>query len=181
MAGVFFLSGLLFGLFHFDFQRLAAQTLIGFIAAYVVYRTGSIFNGMILHFMNNGLLTLLSNSFYRMDAGGTHVVTDPFATEDFIASASELGMTLEEFLGYMSIIFTVVLVFCLIVIFGLLLILKAITRQTVEKPATIKGSVAGLMAGIPGLLLIAVVYTSLGLTLLNNDLGMQILRILGMV
>ncbi len=176
-----FLSGLLFGLFHFDFQRLAAQTLIGFIAAYVVYRTGSIFNGMILHFMNNGLLTLLSNSFYRMDAGGTHVVTDPFATEDFIASASELGMTLEEFLGYMSIIFTVVLVFCLIVIFGLLLILKAITRQTVEKPATIKGSVAGLMAGIPGLLLIAVVYTSLGLTLLNNDLGMQILRILGMV
>ena len=175
-----FLSGLLFGLFHFDFQRLAAQTLIGFIAAYAVYRTGSIFNGMILHFMNNGLLTLLSNSFYSLDSGSTQVVADPFATEDFIAGAREMGMTLEQFLGYLSAIFVVILIFSLFVIFGLLLILNRITRNTVEKPVTEKGLAMGLLAGIPGLILIAVVYTSLGLTLLNNDLGLQILRFLGM-
>ncbi|NMA67472.1 MAG: CPBP family intramembrane metalloprotease [Clostridiaceae bacterium] len=176
-----FLSGILFGLFHFDFQRLAAQTLIGFIAAYVVYRTGSIFNGMILHFMNNGLITLFSNYAVRMDGGTTQVVEDPFSTQEFISGASDLGMSLSQFLAYMAVISTVVLVFGLIVIFGLLLVLRAITNKTVEKPIKIKGSAKGLIAGIPGLLLIAVVYTSLGLTLLNNDLGYEILKILGMI
>lgn len=175
------LSGLLFGLFHFDFQRLAAQTLIGTIAAYVVYRTGSIFNGMILHFMNNALLTLISNLAVRMDGGTTQVVEDPFATQEFILGAQEFGLSLEQFLIYIGALFAVVFVFSLIVIFGLLLVVRATTNKTAEKPEKIKGSAKGLMAGIPGLVLIAVVYTSLGLTLLDNSLGYEILRILGMI
>ncbi len=47
------LSGILFGLFHFDFQRFAAQTLLGLVIAYVVYRSGSILNGMLIHFLHN--------------------------------------------------------------------------------------------------------------------------------
>lgn len=175
-----FLSGLLFGLFHFDFQRLAAQTLIGLISAYVIYRTGSIFNGMILHFMNNGLLTLLANYSVRMSEGApVQVVTDPFATPEFINMAESYGMTLNQFLGIAAAVFAVILVFSLVVIFGLLIILRAITRKTVEKPEIIKGSAKGLVFGIPGLLLIAVVYVSLGLVLVGNPLGKEIVRFLG--
>lgn len=175
-----FLSGLLFGLFHFDFQRLAAQTLIGLIAAYVTYRTGSIFNGMILHFMNNGLLTLLSNYATQAAEGNqVQVVTDPFETPEFVEMASSYGMSLTEFLGIMSVVLAVVLVCSLVVIFGLLLIVRTITSKTVEKPEKVKGSAKGLLLGLPGLLLIVIVYVSLGLVLVNNPLGRQILVFFG--
>ncbi len=176
-----FLSGLLFGLFHFDFQRLAAQTLLGMISAYVTYRTGSIFNGMILHFMNNGLLTLISNYATRMTEGApqVQVVTDPFGTPEFMELAASNGMTLNQLLGIMSVVLTVVLAISLVVIFGLLLIVKTITRKTVEAPEKIKGSAKGLFLGIPGLLLIGIVYVSLGLMLAENPLGRQILIFFG--
>lgn len=175
-----FLSGLVFGLFHFDFQRLAAQTFIGFIAAYAVYRTGSIFNGMILHFMNNGLLTLLSSlSLKGASEMGGEVVTDPFSTPQFLDLAKEYNMSLEQLLSIMTVVLSLVFVFSVVVIFGLLIILRTITKNTVEKPDTIKGSAKGLLAGLPGILLIVVVYTSLGLILLNNPLGKQLLQLLG--
>jgi membrane protease YdiL (CAAX protease family) len=175
------LSGLLFGLFHFDFQRLAAQTLIGFIAAYVVYRTGSIFNGMILHFMNNGLLTLLSNySANLADGMNTQVITDPFATKSFIDLAGQFNMTLDKLLGVMAAVLAVILAASLLVLFGMLYLLRSMTITTVKKPERIRGSAKGLLAGLPGLFLIALVYTALGLMLLNNEKGRMILQLLGM-
>ena len=176
-----FLSGLLFGLFHFDFQRLAAQTLIGFLAAYVVYRTGSIFNGMILHFCNNGLLTLLANYMAGSEVQGTQVVTDPFDVPDFLQLAQQCDMSLEQLLGVMAGIFGVILAFCIVVIFGLILILRAITKKNFTKPEKVKGSAIGVLAGLPGLLIIGVVYTGLGLMLLNNNLGQKILQFMGML
>lgn len=175
-----FLSGLLFGLFHFDFQRLAAQTLIGFIAAYAVYRTGSIFNGMILHFMNNALLTLLADFAAKSAPGtGTQVVTDPFATKEFLNLAEQYGMSLEQLLGIMSIVISVVLIASALVLFGLIIVLRAITQKTVEKPEKIRGSAKGLLLGLPGLALIGIVYVSLALMLFNNDLGQRILTLFG--
>lgn len=48
-------SGLLFGLFHFNLQNLLGPILLGIVFAYVVQVTGSIFAGMLAHFMNNGI------------------------------------------------------------------------------------------------------------------------------
>ncbi len=175
------LSGLMFGLFHFDFQRLAAQTIIGLLAAYAVYRTGSIFNGMILHFMNNGLLTLLANYSAGSQVEGSQVVTDPFATPEFLQIAEQYGMSLEELLGIMAGVLTVLFVISAVVIVGLLIALKAITKDTVEKPQKVKGSGKGLLMGLPGLILIGIVYTALALTLLDNELGKNILQFMGML
>lgn len=175
------LSGLLFGLFHFDFQRLAAQTLIGFIAAYAVYRTGSIFNGMILHFMNNGLLTLLASFTAASQVEGTKVVTDPFATPEFFQIAEQYGMSLEQLLGIMAGVFTILLVISGGVIIGLLIALRSITKDRVEKPEKVKGSAKGLLIGLPGVVMIGIVYTALALTLLNNELGKSILQFMGML
>ncbi len=175
------LSGILFGLFHFDFQRLTAQTLIGFLAAYVVYRTGSIFNGMILHFCNNGLLTLFANRVAGSEVQGTQVVTDPFDIPEFLQMAEQYNMSIEQLLGVMAVVLAIVLAISIVVIFGLLIILRSITRNTVEKPEKIKGSGKGLLVGIPGLLMIAIVYTGLGLLLLNNNTGQRILQFMGML
>ena len=176
-----FLSGLLFGLFHFDFQRLAAQTLIGFLSAYVVYRTGSIFNGMILHFCNNGLLTLIANRATDSSVQSTQVVTDPFDIPEFMQIAEQYDMSTEQLLGAMAVVLTVILIISVVVIFGVIIILRYITQKTVEKPDVIKGSGKGMLAGIPGLIMIGIVYTGLGLLLLNNEIGPKILRFMGMM
>jgi membrane protease YdiL (CAAX protease family) len=175
------LSGILFGLFHFDFQRLAAQTIIGLLSAYVVYRTGSIFNGMILHFMNNGLLTMISNLTIKYQGGEAQIVTDPFATPEFINAAEQAGMTLEQYLGLMAGVFTVLLAISGGVLIGLIIAVKAITKDKVEKPVKVKGSAKGLLIGIPGLLMIGIVYTALALTLLENELGRNILQFMGIL
>jgi membrane protease YdiL (CAAX protease family) len=178
-----FLSGILFGLFHFDFQRFAAQTLIGFIAAYAVYRTGSIFNGMILHFMNNGLLALFMNSMARNlpDPGSANTgAVDPFTSAEFTQMAAGYGMTLRQFLDAAAAVFSVILLASLVCIFGLLLVLRSVTKDNVERPAREKGGAKGLLFGIPGLALILTVYTAIGFTLLQNPTGGRILRFLGL-
>jgi len=177
-----FLSGLLFGLFHFDFQRFAAQTFIGMISAYLVYRTGSIFNGMILHFMNNGLITLLVHSTTPVVPGPGPVpqeASDPFSAPEFSRLAEMYGMSLADFLNSMIIPVFIIFIACLIVIFGLLLVVRAVTRTRVELPGRDEKAGRGLLLGIPGLALILLVYTALGLALLNNPAGAQILRLLG--
>ncbi|NLB79390.1 MAG: CPBP family intramembrane metalloprotease [Clostridiaceae bacterium] len=176
-----FLSGILFGLFHFDFQRLAAQTMIGFLAAYVVYRTGSIINGMILHFSNNGLLTLFANYMAGTEGQGAQVVTDPFDIPEFTQLAQQYNVSLEQLLGIMAAVFAVFLVISIVIIFGLIIILRAITKNTFEKPEKTKGSAKGMLIGLPGLLMIGIVYTGLGLMLLNNNIGQEILRFMGML
>ncbi len=175
-----FLSGLLFGLFHFDFQRFAAQALIGFVAAYAVYRTGSIFNGMILHFMNNGLLTLVSSLSYQQQSGdATPMMIDPFTFPEFVEMANQYGMSVDDFLTQIIIVFAVIMAVALFLILGLLILLRSITKPRFEKPVPVKGSGLGLLAGVPGLALILIVYAALGLTLLGNPVGRELLRILG--
>ena len=60
-------SGLFFGLFHFDISRLFFTIVLGFILAYYVLRTNSIYAGMIGHFTNNflGVLSLLVVNYYK--------------------------------------------------------------------------------------------------------------------
>lgn len=41
---------------HIDFIRIIPTTCLGIVIAYAVYKSGSIFVGMLMHFLNNGLL-----------------------------------------------------------------------------------------------------------------------------
>ncbi len=52
------ISGILFGLMHIDFIRLIPTTCLGIVIAYAVYKSGSIFVGMLMHFLNNGIAVL---------------------------------------------------------------------------------------------------------------------------
>jgi membrane protease YdiL (CAAX protease family) len=175
-----FLSGLLFGLFHFDFQRLAAQTLIGWIAAYAVYRTGSLFNGMILHFMNNGILALFTYFTAKaVEEIEARAVTDPFASPEFANIGSELNISQGKFLFLVAVVLVIILIASLLVVLGLLVLLRSVTRDTVEVPVKMPGSAKGLLAAVPGIVLIMIVYLALGYNLLGNDFGRQLLIMIG--
>ena len=54
------LNGLLFGLLHLNIEQFFYASLIGFFLGFVVYVTDSIYPCMIIHFMNNGIGTVLS-------------------------------------------------------------------------------------------------------------------------
>lgn len=53
--------GILFGLFHLNIYKLISTSVLGMLITYIALTTGSIFNGMIFHLVNNGTAILLSN------------------------------------------------------------------------------------------------------------------------
>ncbi|KPI52369.1 sodium ABC transporter permease [Clostridioides difficile] len=54
-------SGVLFGIMHMDFIRIIPTSILGIIFAYSVYKSGSIFVSMLLHFLNNGIAIVVSH------------------------------------------------------------------------------------------------------------------------
>lgn len=54
------ISSLIFGCYHFSLVKLIPTAFLGFLMAMLVYRTGSIFPGMLMHFLNNFLSMFLT-------------------------------------------------------------------------------------------------------------------------
>lgn len=54
------ITSVMFGVFHLQLFRLFPIFLLGLLLTYVVYKTGSIFVSMILHFLNNLIAVLMS-------------------------------------------------------------------------------------------------------------------------
>lgn len=53
------LNGLLFGALHMSIANMPALTLMGAYMAYIVWKSGSIFHSVLVHFINNSLAVLL--------------------------------------------------------------------------------------------------------------------------
>ena len=53
-------TGILFGAYHLSVEKLITVGFLGVIMAYVVYKTGSIFLSMIMHFCNNAIAMVVS-------------------------------------------------------------------------------------------------------------------------
>lgn len=72
---------ILFGLFHFDVTNLVGPIFLGMIIGYYVVRTGSIFAGMLAHFLNNAIAEIIQ-----------YLWSDP-------TPAESISLTGEELLG----------------------------------------------------------------------------------
>jgi sodium transport system permease protein len=64
------LSGLLFGLAHASIYRLLPTFFLGVIFGYAVWKTGSLWAGVIAHALNNGLMGLLARSRETLEQFG---------------------------------------------------------------------------------------------------------------
>jgi sodium transport system permease protein len=53
--------GILFGIFHLNIYKLIPTSVLGMLITYITISTGSIFNGMIFHLVNNGTAIILSS------------------------------------------------------------------------------------------------------------------------
>lgn len=52
--------GILFGIFHLSVYRMIVPGLFGIVLTYIVWRTGSLLPGVIVHFLNNGAAVLIT-------------------------------------------------------------------------------------------------------------------------
>ena len=59
MKKAIIITGLLFGLFHFDIQNFLGPAFLGILFAYMVYKTNSIYSSMIAHAANNIIALVL--------------------------------------------------------------------------------------------------------------------------
>lgn len=75
-------SGLLFGILHFDLFKLPATTLMGIGWGYITYKTGSVMMPMIFHMLNNAYSVY---ALYSMGAAYTEEAVEViYAPETFI-------------------------------------------------------------------------------------------------
>ena len=190
------LSGFLFGLFHFDFQRFAAQALLGLVIAYVVYRSGSILNGMLLHFLHNagsvmitglaggiGMAGLESTGGIRPVLASLATVMSGSASGDIFSMpvivdyANQLGISMEDLIRTMAAGSAFVLICSLVVLAGLLVAFRHITRNVVhpQRPSAPKRA---FLTTVPGLALILAVYAAIALSLAGHPAAETLMRVL---
>jgi sodium transport system permease protein len=98
-------SSLLFGLMHFNAQKIVPTAIVGFASVALLLRTGSIFPGMLLHFVNNSLGLLLQRFSLKLLEWELLVIVP---SEDGGAPGFELSGIL-EFVGLASFVGFVVL------------------------------------------------------------------------
>ncbi|MDX1530530.1 MAG: CPBP family intramembrane glutamic endopeptidase [Rhodothermales bacterium] len=73
------LIGLLFGLFHLRFTQALPLTVLGLYLGFVVWVTGSLWSGVLVHLLNNGFAVIAS------DVARRHPDLDPVALEEVSA------------------------------------------------------------------------------------------------
>lgn len=114
------ISSLLFGLAHMNIQQVFYAILIGFLLGYLSSVCDSIYPAMIIHFMNNGLSTLMSYS-YNNDLNW-----------HFIQNFLSINLQTRPAI---AILFSVALIALCSVLLWLLI--KALFRETAKKKAMI--------------------------------------------
>ncbi len=158
MKGVV-LTGLLFGLMHMDFQRFIGQALIGMVMAYVVMRTGSIVNGMIMHFVNNVIPFLL---LYVFSGASMDIQAQGDIWAMVRQQAPLLNMNTTLFTGLMMFAFLLGAVFYGAIAYIPFSVIKKRTARPRQTMPSFWESKKGLWLLLPGLLLVLAQYILVG-------------------
>ncbi len=165
------ISGFLFGLMHVDFQKLLGTFLLGCMIGFIVYRTNSIFAGILAHFSNNAIALVLSylSAQYMAavesqgaDGGGALSPGSEFNSIFEMPQSQLLAVII--FYGMFFIISTGILI----------LLFRAFLKNTRGKAEMMgdmrqKGDITGLLWLLPPVLLIAFIYVNQGYDLMGKD------------
>lgn len=69
------ISGIFFGIFHFDMQNLLGPIFLGILFSYYVIRTNSIFSSMFAHFLNNAYAVVIMYLARNQEISGGSQIT----------------------------------------------------------------------------------------------------------
>ena len=71
-----FFTGVLFGIFHFNIQNLLGPIFLGILFGYIVYKTNSLYTGIIAHTVNNSIALILTKLVQRSEVQQGALETD---------------------------------------------------------------------------------------------------------
>ena len=75
------ITGILFGIFHLDFQQFLYAAVLGFIFGYIVRITNSIFASVIMHFIINGISVTAQKLLFTAEELANQVLEEPSLME----------------------------------------------------------------------------------------------------
>ncbi len=116
------ITGLLFGLFHFDIQNILGPAFLGILFAYMVYKTNSIYVSMIAHAVNNSIALILMTLAGRLEG---------VANELQGIQQSQEALPMPE-MKAMLIFFVFLTMFAVSASLIVYFLLKALTKASIE-------------------------------------------------
>lgn len=160
-ARAILITGLLFGLFHMDFQKLLGTFLLGVLIGFIVYRTNSLFAGMFAHFANNSLAVLISTLVGKVPQAAEMQATADAANDYFTMLES---LPPYQLIGVI-VVWVMSVLFCAGALAGLIWAFVkntgstcvAVQRSRPEKILPI------ILAYLPGLAAIAAIYITMAM------------------
>lgn len=182
------LTSVLFGILHRDIQKSISLILIGALIGFIVYKTKSIYTGMVAHFVNNAFVVCLlyttSNTLKEMETQG-------------IGQLENFDFSSIPALSWVFVIIFYLMIFCVCtaIFVALIYAFCKVNKNEIESPQNLmdleqdkenstnlyetvkpeinksKFSIAGIFAAIPGILLILLVFLGQFLELLNINSG----------
>jgi len=198
VAGSIILTSVLFGILHRDLQKIVSTVLLGVLFGFMVYRTKSIYSGILAHFTNNSVAVLLTYSSAKMLERMNDMGIEQMETLDFskIPTAS---------LVIVAVFYGILFLGCLGGFIGLFYAFMKTTEENFKASSHLsqllnntaeqspvgptahlekksRFSVAALISVLPGMLLIFLVFVGQILELMNVKSGMMIsfLKTLGL-
>lgn len=183
MTKAILISGFLFGLMHLDFQKLLGTFLLGCLIGFIVYRTGSLAAGMFAHFSYNTVTVLLTYGLTRLAKTlNTSGVQNTQPPNGAIEIPSLTSLPAAQLIAVV-VVYGFLIIGSAIILIGLLMGLVKNTQGIVEPDRSVKRSSewAGILAFVPGLLIIAFLYFAKGTYLLGVKIPAvdQLVRIMG--
>lgn len=92
-------SGLIFGIFHLNPAQIISACLIGFLLAWLYYKTRSLMACILIHIMNNGLSVYLSLKHPEIE-DMTHLLRNPYAVVWVVVFMVLLLLSLKKLNNY---------------------------------------------------------------------------------
>ncbi|MDK2800968.1 MAG: protease family protein [Clostridiales bacterium] len=166
-------TSLLFSVMHRNIQNVLGIFFIGLLIGYLVYRTNSIFAGMIAHFTNNAMVVLITYGFSKLaNMMGTNL-------KDLMAKQQAAGL---PNMNMVAVIFWLsIVIFSAVVFLGLIMLLKYCTRNTAEQSMQeVRNTEWGVRREVPKVKFSHYIPLIIGLALIGLKFAQGIFYILSM-
>ncbi len=177
------ITSVLFGILHRDIQKGVSTILLGALIGYIVYRTKSIYSGMVAHFTNNTVAVILTYWTAEMSerlgkTGYEQAQNLDFSNIPTVSLVIAIIIYAIAFLAFVAVFIVLLYVFyrstqkdnqskTLPVQFHL----ESEAEQTILKSPQSKFSLAGLIAVLPGVIIILLIFVGQILELMNVNSG----------
>lgn len=165
-------TSILFGILHRDLQRGVSTILLGALIGFIVYRTGSIYAGMVAHFTNNSVAVLLSYASSGLSKRMSSMGIENAQKFDF-SSIPRISLIIVA-IFYMLLLLGFLSGF-IAIFYGFLKTTKNDVRAVTYSNQSISGggkfSWTALLCLLPGLILILLTFTGQILELMNVSSG----------